>query len=309
MECANLSVTPSSWYYESLTPDLFQVSRLTKTVYSRKTKYQQVEIIDTVPFGRCLILDGKIQSAEADEFIYHESLVHPSLLYHPNPERVLIAGGGEGATLRETLKHNTIKSVTMVDLDEEVVAICKEYLPKHHAGAFDDSRVQLHHADIMRFLESDVNYYDVIIMDVPDPLEHGPAYLLYTQEFYTLLKSRLTPQGIAVIQAGFAGPTAFAEVFSPIHHTLSVVFPTIAAFRVFLPSFGGEWGFMLALNDVQCRPNHDEIDKAITQRIAGDLQFYDRETHAGIFSLPKYLRRGLANEQRIISINSPIFTT
>lgn len=309
MECANLSVTPPNWYCESLTPDLVQVSRLKKTVYSKQTKYQQVDIIDTVPFGRCLILDGKIQSAEADEFIYHESLVHPSLLCHPNPKTVLIAGGGEGATLRETLKHNSITNITMVDLDEEVIEICKEYLPKHHAGAFDDSRVQLHHTDIMKFLESDINYYDTIVMDVPDPLEHGPAYLLYTREFYTLLKSRLTTEGIAVIQAGFAGPTSYTEVFSPIHHTLSVVFPTIAAFRVFLPSFGGMWGFVLAFNNGQRTQSYKIIDRAIASRISADLHFYNGETHVGIFALPKYLRKGLEREKRIISMNSPIYTT
>lgn len=304
-----MSVIPSDWYCESLTPDLALLSRLNETIFSKETRYQRVDIIDTIPFGRCLVLDGKIQSSEADEFIYHEALVHPALLTHPNPKNILIAGGGEGSTLRETLKNSTVDKVTMVDLDEEVVEICKKYLPKHHAQSFNDSRLVMHYADVMQFLETTDDFYDVVIMDVPDPLEHGPAYQLYTQEFYTLLKSRLTNNGVAVIQAGFAGPTSYQEVFSPIYRTLSTIFPTLAPFRVFLPSFGGMWGFMLVSNNQSSIPNQAEIDKAITERITSRLLFYDGETHISIFALPKYLRNGLADEQRVISKSSPIFAT
>lgn len=304
-----MSVIPSDWYCESLTPDLALLSRLNETIFSKETRYQRVDIIDTIPFGRCLVLDGKIQSSEADEFIYHEALVHPALLTHPNPKNILIAGGGEGSTLRETLKNSTVDKVTMVDLDEEVVEICKTYLPKHHAQSFNDPRLVMHYADVMQFLETTDDFYDVVIMDVPDPLEHGPAYQLYTQEFYTLLKSRLTNNGVAVIQAGFAGPTSYQEVFSPIYRTLSTIFPTLAPFRVFLPSFGGMWGFMLVSNNQSSIPNQAEIDKAITERITSRLLFYDGETHTSIFALPKYLRNGLADEQRVISKSSPIFAT
>ena len=304
-----MSFIPSDWYCESLTPDLALVSRLNETIFSKETQYQRVDIIDTIPFGRCLVLDGKIQSSEADEFIYHEALVHPALLTHPNPKNILIAGGGEGSTLRETLKNSTVDKVTMVDLDEEVVEICKKYLPHHHAQSFNDSRLVMHYADVMQFLETTDDSYDVIIMDVPDPLEHGPAYQLYTQEFYTLLKSRLTKAGVAVSQAGFAGPTSSQEVFSPIYRTLSTIFPTLAPFRVFLPSFGGMWGFMLVSNHQSSIISQTEIDKAIAERITGDLHFYDGETHISIFALPKYLRNGLADEQRVISKNSPIFAT
>ena len=167
----------------------------------------------------------------------------------------------------------------------------------------------MHYADVMQFLETTDDFYDVVIMDVPDPLEHGPAYQLYTQEFYTLLKSRLTNNGVAVIQAGFAGPTSYQEVFSPIYRTLSTIFPTLAPFRVFLPSFGGMWGFMLVSNNQSSIPNQSEIDKAIAERITSRLLFYDGETHISIFALPKYLRNGLADEQRVISKSSPIFAT
>ena len=136
-----MSVIPSDWYCESLTPDLALVSRLNKTVFSKETRYQRVDIIDTIPFGRCLVLDGKIQSSEADEFIYHESLVHPAMLCHRNPKNILVIGGGEGATVREVLMHNTVQHVTMVDIDSEVVKLCQTHLTAFHKDSFDDERL------------------------------------------------------------------------------------------------------------------------------------------------------------------------
>ena len=112
------------------------------------TLYQDVELVETEPFGVCLVLDGKIQSAESDEFIYHESLVHPALISHPRPESVCIAGGGEGSTAREVLRHSSVKRLVMVDLDEELVGICRKHLTGFHQGAFDDPRLKVHFDDI-----------------------------------------------------------------------------------------------------------------------------------------------------------------
>ena len=185
-----------TWFQEYLTPNLAQYIAVRERVFSGKTRFQEVEVLDTIDFGRCLILDGKTQSSEADEFVYHEALVHPAMVAHPNPESVFIAGGGEGATLREVLAHNSVKSAVMVDLDGEVVEICRRFLPNHHRGAFDDPRVQLHFADARQYLENTEDTYDVIIVDLPDPQEAGPASFLYTQSFYSLLRRRLNPEGV-----------------------------------------------------------------------------------------------------------------
>jgi spermidine synthase len=126
---------------------------VTATLLEIQTTYQAVGIYDTVSYGRALFLDGKIQSAEQDEFIYHEALVHPGLVCHPAPRRVLIAGGGEGATLREVLRHNTVQEAVMVDLDAEVVEAARRHLTKWHAGAFTDPRTRLLHADARAYLE------------------------------------------------------------------------------------------------------------------------------------------------------------
>ena len=129
-----------SWLRDEINPYLVQLHHVREVLYSGHSEYQSIEIVDTDSFGLCLVLDGKIQSSESDEFIYHEALVHPSMLSHRDPSRVLIAGGGEGATLREVLAYRAVKKVTMVDIDSHVIEVCRRFLPSIHRGAFDDPR-------------------------------------------------------------------------------------------------------------------------------------------------------------------------
>lgn len=299
---------PSRWYYEYITPNLFLASHLTRVLYAGKTRYQRVEVIETVPFGRCLILDGRTQSAEADEFVYHEALVQPGLTSLAHPRSVFIAGGGEGATLREALSHRTVEQVVMVDLDKEVVEICKEYLPNHHQGAFEDPRLSLIHDDAARYLEENAARYDFLVIDIPDPLEGGPAYLLYTREFYSLARQRLNDDGLMVVQAGPAGPLNYHEGFTAIHRTISAVFPIVAPYRVYVPSFGSCWGFILAGERLDPGAlSSGEIEARLAARLTRPLRFYDGATHAGLFSLPKYLREALAREERLITRDNPLY--
>ena len=129
---------------------------------------------------------------------------------HANPRRILVAGGGEGATIREVLRHTSAEDVVMVDLDRDVVDLCKAHLPNHHQGAFNDPRVTLLHEDALAYLEASTVPFDIVIIDVPDPLEGGPAYLLYTVEFYELVRSRLAPGGLMVAQSGAHRPNECA---------------------------------------------------------------------------------------------------
>ena len=300
--------SPTKWYWEYLTPDLILLSSLREIVYTGRTRYQQVDIIETATFGRCLVLDGKTQSSEADEFIYHEALVHPSFIAHPDPRGVFIAGGGEGATLREVLKYRTIQQVVMVDLDKEVVDLCRKHLPQHHQGAFEDPRLELHHADALAFLEQGQGRYDIIVLDTPDPMEGGPAYLLYTQEFYHLVLSRLKPQGMMVVQAGSSGPTTCHESFTAIYNTVDSIFPYTFAYRAYVPSFGNDWGFVIgSLGPSPLALDPPTVDQHIARRLSHPLRYYDGITHQGSFALPKYLRDALAEEHRIITKENPLF--
>jgi spermidine synthase len=296
------------WFFDHISPDLTVLHSIKERIYSGRSQFQTVDIINTGGFGICLVLDGKIQSSEADEFIYHEALVHPAMLTHPRPERVFIAGGGEGATLREVLAHKTVKKAVMVDIDEEVVNLCRRYLPSWHQNAFDDPRTELHFVDARKHLEENSREFDVIIIDLVDPLEGGPARLLYTREFYQIVKQRLGRDGIMSVQAE---PSEWGNLasFTAIVSTLRNVFSITRPYQVHIPSFLGLWGFVSAsqtLDPLKLTP--EEIDARISARISKKLESYDGLTHQGIFTIPKHIRRKSAARKRIITDKNPIST-
>ena len=298
------------WYLEHLSPDLVQASSVRQVIYEGDTPYQHVQVLETGSFGRMLVLDGKTQSSEADEWVYHEALVQPAMVAHADPRRVMVAGGGEGATIREALRHGSVEEVVMVDLDKAVVDLCKEHLPEHHCGAFDDPRVTLLHEDALAYLEQRETPFDVIIIDVPDPLEGGPAYLLFTVEFYELVRARLAPGGLMVAQSGPTGPTNVREVFTAIARTMQRVFDHTSGYHVHIPSFGMTWGFIACggadAPDVGAM-SEPEVDARVRERVASPLRFYDGEAHRGMFGLPKYVREAVATETRIITRDNPIY--
>lgn len=299
---------PPTWFVEYVTPYLIQQLSISDMLYNGETEFQSVQVIDTPGFGKCLILDGKIQCSEYDEFIYHEALVHPAMLTHPEPKAVFIAGGGEGATLREVLAHDTVEKAVMVDIDKEVVDICKEVLPFLSKGAFDDGRVELIHTDALKYLDETQEKFDVVIIDLTEPLEEGPSYLLYTREFYKDLKKKLKPQGLIALQSGSTS-MVISLGFSAVANTLRTAFSIVAPYQTEIPSFVGTWGFDVASQQLDPRElSAEEIDARISNRINKTPRFYDGNTHCGIFCLPKYLREEMVREKRIITVDTPLFT-
>ena len=302
-----MDTDPDKWFHDRVSRNLIQLHSIEEVLYRGRTKFQSIEIIRTGSFGKCLVLDGKMQSSEVDEFIYHEALVQPAMITHPCPETVFIAGGGEGATLREVLSHKTVKRAVMVDIDEEVVALCRKFLPNYSQGSFEDKRTELLHVDARDYLAKSRELFDIIIIDLPEPIEEGPAYLLYTQEFYQLVRDRLTANGIISVQAGSAVLTELLN-FTAVNHTLKSVFPIVCSYQADVPCFGGPWGFCLAsvnVNPVLLSPA--EVDSRISARSLTHLRFYDGLTHQGIFSLPKHLREKLSKPGRLISDNQPLY--
>jgi spermidine synthase len=293
-------------FSDYISPDLTVLHSTKERIYSGRSKFQSVDIINTGSFGICLVLDGKIQSSEADEFIYHEALVHPAMLTHPRPERVFIAGGGEGATLREVLAHKTVKKAVMVDIDEEVVSLCRRFLPSWHQKAFDNPRAELYFADARKYLEESSDEFDVIIIDLVDPLEQGPARLLYTREFYQIVKQKLGPAGIMSVQAE---PSEWRNLdnFAAIANTLRTVFPIAHPYQVHIPSFLSLWGFVVASQNLDpSKLTPEEIDARIATRISKKLKSYDGLTHQAMFTIPKHIRQQLAASKRIITDKQPI---
>ncbi len=296
------------WHFEYITPDLIQGERVERVIAEGDSAFQHYLIQDTALFGRSLVLDDKTQSTALDEFVYHEALVHPAMVAHPAPRTVLVAGGGEGATAREVLAHGTVERVVMVDIDAEVVELCRRHLPDHHRGAFDDPRLELVHADALAYLEGSPDRFDVAVIDVPDPLEAGPAYLIFTREFYELLSARLGPGGIAVAQSGPTGPAFAAQCFTAVANTMARVFPVVRASEAFIPAFGTTWGFVVgSLGPDPAALDPDEVDGRLAARVAAALGFYDGVTHAGMFALPRYLRSAMERERRVITRDAPLY--
>ncbi len=294
------------WLIDELSDDLVQIHGVRRVLHDRKTRFQHAQIAQTHTFGICLVLDGKIQSGEKDEFIYHESLVHPAMLAHPNPEQVFIAGGGEGATLRDVLKHRTVRKAVMVDIDGEVVRLCRKYLPTFHQGAFSDKRAVVRHEDARKYIAETRERFDVAVIDLADPVEEGPARMLYTQEFYQLVRDKLKPGGIMVVQSGQSGWINLHNFFA-INGTLKSIFKIVRPYQVYVPSFVDLWGFHTASDSLDpARLSPREINSRISDRVSGVLRSYDGIAHRGLFSMPLRLRRKLSRSRRVITDASPI---
>lgn len=296
-----------NWFIEGVYPDLFVMLKVRQVYYSGQTAYQKVEVLDSELFGRSLVLDGKTQSTERDEHIYHETLVHPAMLCHPGPKEVFIGGGGEGGTLREVLAHKSVERATMVDLDPEVVELCRKYLPNHHQGSFDDPRTNLLHEDARGYLENTSDTYDVIILDLVDPLEGGTAALLYTQEFYAIAKARLNPGGVLVTQSGPAGLLSYTECFTTIVNTLSTLFEHATAIQVHVPAFETLWGFTIASDSPFPQSSDADVDAELARRFSKPLKYYDGESHRNMCALNKFQRDGIKSETRVNRDSDPVF--
>ncbi|KAA0169344.1 hypothetical protein FNF28_02125 [Cafeteria roenbergensis] len=318
-------MTSGFWFREEVTEDMSVTMRLKNITFDAKSEFQRAQIVETAPFGKTLVLDGKSQSAKFDEPVYHESLVHPALLMHPNPKSVYIGGGGEGATAREILRHKTVEKCVMVDIDEVVCNICKEQMPEWGAGAWDDARFEVHFEDAKAYLEKDERKYDVIIMDIADPIEAGPGIVLYTQEFYKFAVTKLNPGGILVTQSGPGSVLNADECFACINQTLRTVFDFVVPYTSDVPSFGSNWAFNMAFNkdsDIGAKleaaagasPSAKMLsamtpavfDDAIAARgLTGDLKFLDGISAAGIFGVPRPVRDTIEAETRVMTVANP----
>lgn len=292
------------WIIEWDTPTYGHLKGVKRVLYSSRSKYQQIEIVETHDFGRLLLLDGKSQSSEVDEFVYHEALVHPAMLMHGGPKKVLILGGGEGATLREVLKHKSVERAVMVDIDEEVVKVSREQLPFLSAGAFEDKRAELIIGDALDYVSSTRERFDVIIADLSDPLEAGPAYKLYTLEFYKQIGNILNEGGVFVTQA--TSPSNTGRAHAIIYNTARRAFRYATYYHVFMHAFSGLWGFVMASNEVDVRNKQIDVDLELA-RAGVSTRFYDAVAHRHMFSVPRHLRAAIEAEEEISTVSRPAF--
>ncbi len=294
------------WHLEFYAPDEAHMRGITEILASEKTPFQKVEVLRSSHYGKVLILDGYTQSAEIDEFIYHENLVHPAMVTCANPRKVLIIGGGEGATLYEVLRHKTVERAWMIDIDQRVVELCDRYMPEWHRGSFKDKRTTLLFEDGRKFLENSKESFDVIIIDIPEPVEEGPAYLLYTEEFYRMVQSRLSDDGIIALQSGSSAVKEL-RCLAAIHRTLKRVFPLVFSWTANIPSFDIPWSFTMASKKIDPRNlKRADVDRMLVKRQVTGLRNYDGEAHEGLFYLPKYIRTAFEECSDIIRDDHPL---
>lgn len=257
------------------------------------TPFQTAEIHRHPDFGNMLFLDGELQSASLDEFIYHETIVHPALLCHPLPRRVAILGGGEGGTAREVLRHRCVESVVMVDIDRTVVDLSERYLPEYSAGSFHDRRLQTVIGDARAWLESCADSFDVIISDLTEPGEQGPSGELFSRAFFALISEHLGKQGVLSMQASH-GNLGLLQRHCAIRNRLEMVFPICQSMVCHIPSFGCHWSFAVASSHADPRRlEPGEVDRLLAQRGVEGLRYYDGITHQRLFALPRYMREAL----------------
>ncbi|MCE4611252.1 MAG: fused MFS/spermidine synthase [Desulfurococcales archaeon] len=301
-----------SWFIEWMTPSRATLKWVKRVIYQARSKFQDIAVVEVDGEGKVLVIDGKTQSSMLDEHVYHEALVHPAMLLHGEPRRVLILGGGEGATLREALRYKTVNEAVMVDIDEVMVEVAKKYLKEWHQGAFDDPRAKLVISDAWDYVEkalSEGERFDVVIADLVDPEPGGPATKLYTREFYEKVKNILTSGGVFVTQATSISYTI--EVHASIRKTLESVFGEgmVASYGVYVPSFDSYWGFAIASKGESPNVLMDRriFEERYGKLLSGvELKFLDYDSLIHAFTLPKPYREGIRASGRVSTLENPI---
>jgi len=273
-------------FTETLYDGYGQQFRIDELLYEEKTAHQHLLIFHNDLFGRVMALDGVVQTTEKDEFIYHEMLAHVPVLAHGRVSRVLIVGGGDGGMLREVLKHRGVESVTQVELDRKVVDLCRQYLPNHSQGAFEDPRVALVFDDGLHFVSSTDRQFDVIISDSTDPI--GPGEALFSADFYRACKHRLKPGGVLVTQNGvvFMQPD---EVRTTANHFRNL-FADWHFFTAAIPTYvGGSMNFGWGTDDPALRRIPGDTLRERFQEAGITTRYYTPEIHRCAFTLPQHV--------------------
>ncbi len=267
------------WYTEKQTENYGITAKITETLIKEKTDFQELAIIDTVEFGRMLVLDGMVMTTERDEFVYHEMVAHPALCTHPNPKHILVVGGGDGGVIREVLKHPKVEKAVLVDIDGKVIEYSKKYLPSI-AGSLDDPRVEVIVNDGYMHIHEKKNTYDVIMVDSTEPV--GPAVQLFEKGFYQGIYDALKEDGIFVAQTD--NPWFKADLIQQVNKDVKEIFPLVRVYTANIPTYpSGLWTFTLGSK------KHDPLEIDETKIPEIDTKYYSPRLHKAAFALPKFV--------------------
>jgi len=252
-----------------------------------QTRFQKMQIYDTPHYGKLFRLDGFNMTSEKEEFVYHENLIHPALTAHAAPRRVLVVGGGDGGSSEEALKHPSVESLTMVEIDGDVIEVAKQHFRAVHNGVFDNPKLRVLVDDGMRFVRETQERFDLIALDLNDPV--GPAAALYSTEFFQQLRQALAPGGALTLHLG--SPIAQPQRVADLAQRLNAVFRVVRVYTMYIPLYGSLWAMAVCSDKLDPKAfTADEIDRRIEQRRLQELRYYNGETHEGVFALPNFVR-------------------
>lgn len=267
------------WFYENHTQGYEVRWKITDILHNEKSAFQQISIMETLEFGRVMILDGALQVSEKDEFIYHEMIVHVPINTHPKPEKVLIIGGGDGGTLREVLKHQRVKKVDILEIDRRVVELSQQYFPDL-ASSFNNPRAKVHFDDGVKFMASCHDQYDLIIVDSSDPV--GPAIQLFSKEFYQNTFAALHSDGLLVVQS--ESPVFYPETFVNSYKNIKAIYKNAYVYLSAIPTYvSGPWSFTIGskrFNPLILSSDREQLN---------GLKYYNDKAHEAAFALPQYI--------------------
>lgn len=258
-------------------------------IYTEKTPFQKLSIIETEEFGRALVLDNVLQTTINDEFYYHEMITHVPLFTHANPSRVLIIGGGDGGTAREVLKHKSVERIDLVDIDERVIAVCRKYLPELSCS-FDDPKVNVIITNGVDYVKKQKSKYDVVIIDSTDPEPVGPAMELYSRDFYQSINQCLSDDGLFVAHTD--SPCFSFSRFQKIQYQINACFPLTNVYITCVPSYvSGYWSFTIGSKHYD--PLQDYRQDSLMK-----TRFYTGELHRACFVLPRFMQELIAKKPK-----------
>ena len=273
-------------YLETLYPTWGQQFVMDEVLFEVDTGHQHLIIFNNGQWGTVMALDGVIQTTEKDEFIYHEMMVHVPMLAHGDAKKVLIIGGGDGGILREVLKHQNVESVTQVEIDQQVIDMCIQYLPNHSAGAYDNPKANIVIADGVDFVNECTEKFDVIISDSTDPM--GPGEVLFTSRFYQGIRNCLNEGGVFVAQNGVSFMQT--DEVTTTYKRLSPLFAEASFYSGAVPTYvGGIMTFAWATDNLALKNVSLETIEARYKAANLSTRFYTPAVHKGSFALPQYV--------------------
>lgn len=276
------------WFSELHTPNAKFSIRVDRQLYNGQSEFQRIDVFDSKEFGRFLTLDGYMMLTEKDEFIYHEMITHVPMAVHPNARRILVIGAGDGGVIRELCRYDKVEYIDMVEIDPLVVEVCKKYLPQT-ACRLDDPRVHIHYEDGLKFVRTQEDAYDLIIVDSTDPF--GPGEGLFTKEFYGNCFKALHDDGIMANQHESPFYENDAAAMQRAHKRIVESFPISRVYQAHIPTYpSGHWLFGFASK--KYHPVHD-LDAVRWNLLGLSTKYYTTQLHVGAFALPAYVERML----------------